>query len=185
VARLSHLPQLTASALVSLAIRSGDEEALLGLAAGGFRDVTRIAASDPDLWVGILRSNRSSILRALTEMGQLFKDLEVRLQGEDWPGLRSFLAEAQQARISLFQKPSHGGAPTTLTMLIPDRPGVLAEVTTAAGELGANIEDLALFHSPEGGQGRLELVISGGSGAAALEARLTGLGYEVEEGLPT
>jgi prephenate dehydrogenase len=64
--------------------------------------------------------------------------------------------------------------------MIPDRPGVLAEVTTAAGELGANIEDLRIDHSTEGGRGRLELLVSGAAAAELLAAQLRGLGYHVE-----
>jgi acetolactate synthase small subunit len=67
---------------------------------------------------------------------------------------------------------------------VPDRPGVLAEVTTAAGELGANIEDLSIFHSTEGGRGRLEVVIAGEDRAAELRNRLVELGYHVDQGLP-
>jgi acetolactate synthase small subunit len=69
-------------------------------------------------------------------------------------------------------------------MLVPDRPGVLAEVTTAAGELGANIEDLSIFHSTEGGRGRLEVVIAGEAPANGLRRRLVELGYHVDQGLP-
>ena len=68
-------------------------------------------------------------------------------------------------------------------MMIPDRPGVLAEVTTAAGDLGANIEDLRIIHSTEGGQGRLELVIAGESSADALADALRQRGYRVERPL--
>jgi prephenate dehydrogenase len=67
-------------------------------------------------------------------------------------------------------------------MVIPDRPGVLAEVTTQAGELGANIEDLRIVHSTEGGSGRLELVVSGTDAAETLAARLIALGYHVYRG---
>ena len=64
--------------------------------------------------------------------------------------------------------------------MIPDRPGVLAEVTTAAGQLGANIEDLRIVHSTEGGQGRLELIVTGPERAESLVGALMGLGYRVE-----
>jgi acetolactate synthase small subunit len=64
--------------------------------------------------------------------------------------------------------------------VIPDRPGVLAEVTTAAGRLGANIEDLRIIHSTEGGQGRLELVVAGEERAEVLADALRALGYRVE-----
>lgn len=184
VARLSHLPQLAAAALVSEAAAAGDRESLLGLAAGGFRDVTRIAASDPGLWVAILQANRDSVLTALDGYARRLGELRELLASDRWDGLQSFLGDARRARLELFAKPVPTGESAILTMLIPDRPGVLAEVTTQAGELGANIEDLKIFHSTEGGRGRLELIVAGPEAAAALEERLTGLGYHVDRGLP-
>ena len=180
MARLSHLPQLAASALVEVAVTSGGQDALLGLAAGGFRDVTRIAASDADLWVAILRANRTAVLDALAGLEQKFADLAGLLQAERYDDLRRFLDRARRARLQLFAKPVYGGEPVALDLMIPDRPGVLAEVTTAAGEIGANIEDLRIIHSTEGGRGRLHLVIAGDEMARRLESSLTALGYRVE-----
>jgi prephenate dehydrogenase len=180
VARLSHLPQLAASALVNNAISAGDREALLGLAAGGFRDVTRIAASDPDLWIAILRSNRPAVLEALGSLGGRLARLGGMIDTGDWSGVKEFLDTARRARMELFSKPAYSGTPVALSTMIPDRPGVLAEVTTAAGELGANIEDLRIVHSSEGDRGRLELIVAGTDAAGLLAAALTDLGYRVE-----
>ena len=183
VARLSHLPQLVAAALVGLTAAEADP-ASLGLAAGGFRDVTRIAGSDPDLWVAILRSNRLAVLEALSGYRTELERVAGLLEKDSWSDLRAFLESARRARLELFAKPVYTGDPVVLTMLIPDRPGVLAEVTTAAGALGANIEDVSIFHSTEGGRGRLELVVAGPEAATSLSAKLAALGYHVERGLP-
>ncbi len=180
VARLSHLPQLTASALVEVAITAGDGNALLGLAAGGFRDVTRIAASNPDLWVAILRSNREAVLESLEGLGDRLGRVASMISGQHWDELRAWLDRSRRARLELFAKPDYGGDPVGLSLMVPDRPGVLAEVTTAAGELGANIEDLRIVHSTEGGRGRLELVVSGHDRAESLVGALMALGYRVE-----
>lgn len=184
LARLSHLPQLAASAVVDVARSQIDQGSLLGLAAGGFRDVTRIAASDPDLWVAIIRSNVQAVLDALEGMEQRLGDLRRDIAGGSWDSVHTFLDQARRARLELFAKSVYTGDPVALTLLIPDRPGVLAEVTTAAGELGANIEDIQIFHSTEGGRGRLELVVAGAEAAQGLLERLTELGYHVEYGLP-
>jgi prephenate dehydrogenase len=180
VARLSHLPQLTASALVDVALAAGEREALLGLAGGGFRDVTRIAASNPDLWVAIIRSNRQAVLESLGGLGGRLETVTSMIATERWEELRAWLDRSRRARLEVFAKPDFGGPPVGLTLMVPDRPGVLAEVTTAAGELGANIEDLRIVHSTEGGQGRLELIVSGAKRAEALVGALMRLGYRVE-----
>jgi prephenate dehydrogenase len=183
LARLSHVPQLVASALVGQAMASGERDALLGLAAGGFRDVTRIAASNPDLWVAILRSNRAAVLDGLAGLGKELQAVSDIVATSRWDELRRWLDAARTARIEVFAKPDYGGEPVALTMLIPDRPGVLAEVTTAAGQLGANLEDIEIFHSTEGGTGRLELVVAGRDKAEELARALTELGYVVERGV--
>ena len=184
LARLSHLPQVAASALVAAAVASEDKESLLGLAAGGFRDVTRIAASRPDLWVTILRANREAVLEALGEFERDLGLVGSLLRTEAWDELEAFLGRARSARMEMFTKPEMHDEPVILAMPVLDRPGVLAEVTTAAGALGANIEDLRIVHSTEGGRGRLELVVAGEEPAARLATALAELGYRVERGRP-
>lgn len=184
LARLSHLPQLAASAIVAAASAAEPEPGLLGLAAGGFRDVTRIAASDPALWVTILRANREAVLEALRDFHGSLQRLVELLESERWDEVSSFLSRAQRARRELFTKPLMQDVPVALSMAVLDRPGVLAEVTTAAGSLGANIEDLRIVHSTEGGRGRLELVVAGEDPANRLTAALQSLGYRVERGRP-
>ena len=179
VARLSHLPQLVASAIVDVAARAGDKDALLGLAGGGFRDVTRIAASKPDLWVSIIRTNKTAVLRALDRFGASLAGVADMITAERWDDLAGWLTSSRTARLELFAKPVHTGEPVGLSLMIPDRPGVLAEVTTEAGRLGANIEDLRIVHSTEGGRGRLELVVAGTEAADGLASALSALGYHV------
>ncbi|MFP5299159.1 MAG: prephenate dehydrogenase/arogenate dehydrogenase family protein [Actinomycetota bacterium] len=184
LARLSHLPQLVAAAVVAVAAGSGSSRSLLGLAAGGFRDVTRIAASQPEMWIDILATNRRSILEALTDLQGELDGLREALETSHWDGLRTRLETARKTRLEAFAKPDVPADSVLLSLLVPDRPGVLAEVTTAAGELGANIEDIQIFHSTEGGRGRLELVVAGVGPAQRLEDRLTSLGYHVDRGVP-
>lgn len=184
LARLSHLPQLVSSALVAAAVASEDKQSLLGLAAGGFRDVTRIASSDPALWVTILRANREAVLEALDEYAGGLRDLRELLARRDYEELERRLERSRAARRDLFGKPEMHDVPVALSMPVLDRPGVLAEVTTAAGALGANIEDLRIVHSTEGGRGRLELMVAGEAPAEKLLLALTELGYRVEIGRP-
>lgn len=182
VARLSHVPQLTASALVDVAARAGDRDALLELAGRGFRDVTRIAASEPNLWVAILRSNRDSVLEALGRLRGSLDHAANLITEQRWDELSAWLSDARRSRLELFAKPDLPGEPVVVSLIVPDRPGVLAEVTTVAGERGANIEDLRIIHSTEGGRGRLELVIQGRDQAGDLAGALSALGYRVEVG---
>lgn len=180
LAQVSHLPQITASALVASAVASQERDSHLGLAAAGFRDVTRIAASDPGLWVAILQANREAVLESLRGFQSGLREVEAALSEERWDELRDFLSGARVARLGLFGKPELHDVAVALSMPVLDRPGVLAEVTTAAGALGANIEDLRIVHSTEGGRGRLELIVAGEGPAQKLMDALVGLGYHVE-----
>lgn len=182
LAQISHLPQIVASLLVDLAAGGASAQTLLPLAGGGFRDVTRIAASSPAMWLPILKTNRKAIVEALRAFDGRMQDVIGRLESEDWAWIDSLLENSRKARLELFSKASLDRPSSQLSLLIPDRPGVLAEVTTAAGELGVNLEDLRIFHSTEGGRGRLDLEVTGAEQADRLQERLVDLGYHVFKG---
>lgn len=186
VAVVSHLPQLAATTLMNLAAgRARDEHAgLLLLAAGGFRDATRVAASNPDLWLDICAENRDAIVAVLDEYGGRLSSLRAILADGDDQGLRRRLAEARDARRGLPGKETATGVLVELRVPIPDRPGVLAEVTTTVGAAGVNIEDLGIEHAPEGGRGVLRLAVVGPKHAGRARRALEARGYEVGERAP-
>jgi prephenate dehydrogenase len=160
VAMVSHVPHLTAATLMNLAADAALEHAtLLRLAAGGFRDMTRIAAGDPAIWPDVCVENRTGILDVLDRLlGALSEVREVVATG-DRELMLGLLERAREARVNL-----PAGAPSsefTAEVRVPvfDRPGVLAEVTTLLGEMGINIYDLEIAHSAEGDRGVLVLVV--------------------------
>ncbi|HEX2049988.1 MAG TPA: prephenate dehydrogenase/arogenate dehydrogenase family protein [Actinomycetota bacterium] len=180
VARLSHVPQLAASAVVAAAAAGGGRGELLHLAGAGFRDVTRIAASNPDTWVGIVRANRPAVLEALRRFRDRLDDVDRMVAGGRWDELGGWLAAARRARLELLVKPAWGGQPVTLGLPVPDRPGVLADVAGVAASLGVNLEDVRIVHSTEGGRGRIELVVDGDASADLLAKALRDAGHLVE-----
>jgi len=100
VARLSHLPHAVAFALVNLVADSLPEGAGL-LAGGSFRDATRVAASDPGLWTGILSENRHEVAAALRETSELLNALAHQLEEEKNDSVLDFLTRAKEHRDSL------------------------------------------------------------------------------------
>lgn len=161
VAVVSHVPHLAAAALMTIAAERSEEHAtLLRLAAGGFRDMTRIAAGHPGIWPDICAENRDAIVAALDELLGTLSSLRTTVAGADRDALLALLERARHARINL---PSRAVArPEEMVEVripVPDRPGVLAEVTTLAGELGVNIADIEIAHSAEGDRGVLLLVV--------------------------
>lgn len=183
VAVISHLPQLAATTLMNLATEQARQQhaGLLLLAAGGFRDATRVAASNPDLWLDICAENRDAIVGVLDDYATRISQLRATVAAADDDQLHRVLVDAQRARRSLPRKTVAGGALVELVLPIPDRPGVLAEVTTCVGATGVNIEDFSIDHAAEGGRGALRLIIAGAGNAAAAAAALKERSYEVRE----
>jgi prephenate dehydrogenase len=154
VAVVSHVPHLTAASLMHLAAdRSEEHASLLRLAAGGFRDMTRIASGHPGIWLDICDDNRGAILEALESLiGQLSATRDVVARG-DRDALLARLTRAREARANL---PVRGKDPATLAEVripIPDRVGAAAEVFTLAAELGVDIASFEVVHHAEGTRG--------------------------------
>jgi prephenate dehydrogenase len=177
VAVVSHVPQLAATTLMDVAATSGEEHAtLLRLAAGGFRDMTRIAAGHPGIWPDICVANREAIVEVLDDYLAALVHVRTLVDEGDRSALLDVLERARAARRSLPVGTPTGEGLIELRIPVPDRPGVLAEVTTLAGSLGVNIADLEIAHSMEGAGGVLVLVIAARQ-ADALETALVQRGY--------
>jgi len=161
VAVVSHLPQVASTALMDLAAteEAGEPEILL-LAAGGFRDLTRLAASNPHLWSDILLANQEAVARAIDLYVERLARLRDEVLAQDAPSVEEAFARAKQARLTLAAKPQVRSGVAVLQVPVPDRPGVLAEVTATMSEAGVNIEDLQIVHSPEGGRGTVHLTVA-------------------------
>jgi prephenate dehydrogenase len=179
VALVSHVPQLAASTLMNVATENEDDRrTMLRLAAGGFRDMTRIAAGHPGIWPDILATNRDAVLAALdTYVDALTRARNIVAAGAR-DDLLSLLERARSARRNLPVGASMATDLVELRVPVPDRPGVLAEVTTLAGRLGVNVADVEIAHSLEGGRGVVVLVVSA-IDADAYESGLRDLGYHI------
>jgi prephenate dehydrogenase len=161
VAVVSHVPHLTAAALMTLASSRAEEHAtLLRLAAGGFRDMTRIAAGHPGIWPDICAENRDAIVATLDDLLATLGGVRASIADADRESLFALLEGARAARINLPARAvAHPEEMVEVRVPVPDRTGVLAEVTTLAGELGVDIADIEIAHSAEGDRGVLLLVI--------------------------
>lgn len=161
VALVSHVPQLVASLLA--ARLTGAPAASVGLAGGGLRDTTRIASSAPDLWVQILSANARPIAELLT----LFRDdldaVIAALEAPDARGSRRRIAETIAAgNAGVARIPGKHGEDrrfAQITVLVNDTPGELARLLTEIGEMGVNMEDLRLEHSPGAQVGLAEISV--------------------------
>ncbi|HSL12161.1 MAG TPA: prephenate dehydrogenase/arogenate dehydrogenase family protein [Actinomycetota bacterium] len=161
VATVSHLPQVASTALMSLAAaEEADEPDILLLAAGGFRDLTRLAASSPHLWSEILLANRTEVARAIDLYVERLERLRDEIREGAGTAVERIFDEAKGARLGLAAKPQVRAGVAVLQVPIPDRPGALAVLTGSLADAGVNIEDLQIVHSPEGGRGLVHLTVA-------------------------
>jgi prephenate dehydrogenase len=177
VAAVSHLPHVAASALSLFAARS-DEGSLTRLAAGGFRDITRIASSDPLLWAGISLDSRRCLLPALRDYIAILNEYARAIDEKDQTALHRLFYQAAQYRNNL---PVDGRgalvAHSMLTVYVSDKPGVLGHVTTLLGENGINISNIRIKELRTYEGGCLQLMLPDGNQAVKAAWLLKEAGY--------
>ncbi len=180
VAIVSHVPHMVASSLVQLMEHHADDTgAIMRLAAGGFKDTTRVAAGSPELWCGIAFDNASAVADGLDEMGSILGSFAQALRADDRTSFKAMLAEAAATRRSL----PTAWVPSTEKLLevrIPmvNRTGVVAEVTTIASSVGCNIQSIEIDHLSEG-NAVLSLVLTDEGDIGQLSAQLINAGFTV------
>jgi prephenate dehydrogenase len=166
VAVVSHVPHLTAASLMGLAdARSDEHRGLLRLAAGGFRDMTRIAAGHPGIWPDICAENKDAIVVELDRLVEGLGDVRSLIVEGDRDGLVAFLAKARAARLSLPARFTRAEELSEIRVPVPDRKGALAGITMIAAELDVSIADIEIAHSVEGDEGVVILLVESLLGA--------------------
>lgn len=180
VSVVSHLPQLTAVALTNVAgRRHHSSPRYLRLAAGGFRDLTRIASSRPEIWHDILSSNRDEIGRTLDLMIRELQTYRKALSKEGRPFAYMF-REARKIRGSIPKSMKGFLNPLEeIYVFVKDQPGMLAKLTVALTRAKINIKDLELMKIREGRGGTFRLAFDSREVAAKAVAVLRKAGFEI------
>lgn len=179
VALASHVPHLLAGALMNEATKTAEQDpVLLQLAAGGFRDMTRIAAGDPAIWPDILFENRAAIDQTLGALEERLDALRQALATEGRATIEESLHSASVARRQLPGRALSSDNLAYLRIVVSDQPGVLATVTRAASDLRVNIYDIEIAHGIEGLGGTLLLAVDAVQSQLLADA-LMELGFQV------
>jgi prephenate dehydrogenase len=179
VALVSHAPHLVAASMAAR-LEHAPHEAL-GLAGQGLRDVTRIAASDPGLWMQILTANaahaREVIVAAANELEAVAEAL-AGIAGGDEASSKHLADLLERAGAGVARIPGKLGRPAPayaiVQVVISDRPGELARLFQAAGDAGINIEDVGIEHSPGLPAGVAELSVAQDAADPLIEALAAG-----------
>ena len=161
VGLVSHVPQIVSS-LMAKQLEGASDDAVR-LAGQGVRDVTRIAASSPELWIQILGANKDSIVGVLENLQKDLQNVTDALRDVNAPGARKVIAEEMAAgNAGVARLPGKHGQNkryAQMVVLIDDRPGQLAQLLTELGELNINLEDLRLEHAEGAQMGMVEFSV--------------------------
>jgi prephenate dehydrogenase len=158
-AGISHLPQLLAVALTNRTSDAGDaDHELLDLAAGGFRDMTRIASSPFEMWRDILDLNRERILESLDGLMGHLVELRGNVETGDEAELRRRFEGAYLTRASIPERSKGFLKPLSdVFVFVSDRPGALCQITKLLSDQGINIKDIELLKIRQGTGGTFRL----------------------------
>lgn len=159
---ISHLPHIVASALVNLVRETDSPDAKMKiLAAGGFKDITRIASSSPEMWENIVCSNKQQLISILGTFLHRLEDFKAQLEGDDSPGIFEFFQQSKVYRDS-FSGSKKGLIPSIyeLAVDVVDKPGIIGEIATLLGRHGINIKNMTISNSREFEQGCLRIAFS-------------------------
>ena len=155
-AAVSHLPQLVAVSLVNLIAKYQKTSShYIKLAAGGFRDLTRIASSPYDIWDDIIKTNSDEMSVFINELTEQLRTIQNKLINND---LREDFKNAAKIRYSIpkdmkgFLHPVYD-----LNIEVEDKPGMIADISTALAHQNINIKDIEVLKVREGESGIIRI----------------------------
>lgn len=181
MATVSHLPHVLANVLVEQA--SGelddDEPERLPEVGPSFRDATRVAGANPAIWGDIFTGNREAVADEVEAVAKRLDEVAGLLRDGDRDALTAWHAEAGGNRRELLENELDGGRLCELRVLVPNRPGVVAEIALELGRAGVNIEDMGLYPAADMRSGAISLYVAGEDEAERAAALVRDLGHEV------
>jgi prephenate dehydrogenase len=167
MAGVSHLPHVLANALVGEAesMVHGDEDVRAVFAGGAtgpsFRDATRVAGANSAIWTDIYLANREQLIARLDAVGERLSQARRLLASGDREALHEWNERARAEKEQLGRAEGAAEPARELRVVVPNRPGVIAEIALALGRAGVNIADLALSPSEDNRQGVVALWVRG------------------------
>ena len=178
-ASVSHLPQLVSVALVNAASLKTDNYNFLDLAAGGFRDMTRIASSDFEIWESIIANNRNQILTAIDKFSYDLSVLTKWISEDDYDAVHSYFESARVCRDEVPKNSKGFLHPLfDLFVFVTDEPGAISKISTALFEVGINIKDMELLKIREGSGGTFRLSFESSEEVEKASEILKEIGFE-------
>ncbi len=155
---ISHVPHIVASSLVRLVKNSDDEnETMKTLAAGGFKDITRIASSDPIMWENICSENKDEILKNLDKLIMILQEFKSNITNKE--ETFNFFETSKLYRDSFINKKINGNTMPELDISVKDENGAIAKVTTILSNNGIGIKNIEVINNRENNFGALKIIV--------------------------
>jgi prephenate dehydrogenase len=176
MAAVSHLPHVLANVLVAEAaavLRSQGER--LPATGPSFRDATRVAGANSGIWTDIYLANRDALISQIDAVSLRLAAVRADLAAGDGAAVTAWNDAAADDRRALLEAQLAGGELIELRVPVPNRTGVVAQITLELSRAGVNIADLALYPAPDMSEGVVALWIAGGEVAEKAERVLAGM----------
>jgi prephenate dehydrogenase len=178
VAVFSHLPHVLANVLASQAAeRLSEHGEALRQVGPSFRDMTRVAGANTAMWSDIYRSNRAAIVDEINAFRRELDEVERRLVSGE---VAAWNDRAREDRRALLEAGATGGPVHELRLVVPNRPGIVAQVALELGRAGVNILDMALAPASDMRTGAMTLWVAGDAPANRAFELISGLGFSVD-----
>lgn len=161
VAAVSHLPHVLASSLIHFTKDQHNAEYMKLLAAGAFRDMTRIAASNPYMWREICLANASAVKRSINDFIAVLSRFADMLDDKDADSILSYFIDAKQWRSDMpIVNKSYVYPTFDIIADVDDKPGIIGEIATLLGQHSLNIKNIGILNSREDTSGALKISFS-------------------------
>lgn len=181
VAAISHLPHLIASSLVNLVKDSDNRQMMMKrLAAGGFKDITRIASSSPEMWEQICMTNTSNIVDMLEDYVASLQTILSELRSQNGEAIRELFDTSRTYRNSISDAVRGSVTPEySFTVDVVDEPGAISTLAVILSARGISISNIGINHNREHGEGALKITFYDEAAMDAAWAQLKKYNYEL------
>jgi prephenate dehydrogenase len=180
LATVSHLPHVLANVLVSQAARTRSREReQLPTVGPSFRDATRVAGANSDIWTDIYVQNGQAIADEVEITAAALNGVAKMLRTGHAHGLRAWNDRAREDRRRLLESDMAGAAVHELRVTVPNRPGIVAALAIALGRGGVNIVDMALAPAADNRTGAMTFWVAGDGAAERAAELIEAEGYPV------
>ncbi|MDR2728367.1 MAG: prephenate dehydrogenase [Chitinispirillales bacterium] len=179
-AAVSHFPHILASALVLNAYKQEKETpGTLSLAAGGFRDMTRIASGGYEMWHDIFATNKSAVISQIDSFLEILTGMKISLKNDS---LKESFEEARRIKNSI---PSSGkgfiNSLSEILIMADDKPGFISSVSALLARESINIKDIEVMKVREGEGGTIRMAFESAQIANLAVSILNGSGFKARE----